>query len=161
MEDRGVNPELEQELEREISRVLQGLPELAAPRGFAARTMSALERPAPRRLRSWATWPMAVRIAFLSVALAGVVVAVVEWRAVEPGLLAAAYHSLAPVLSGVKCLGNVLTALAGAVPLCVEHLGKGFILAAAVAALFASAVCAGFGTLFVRFALTRSVRSQL
>jgi hypothetical protein len=161
MEDREVNPELEQELEREISRALQGLPDLAAPRGFVARTMIALEQPAPWRLRPWAKWPTAIRVAFLFVALAAVVAVVVEWRAVSPTLFAAAYHFLAPVFSGVKCFGNVLTALAEAVALGTQHLGKGMILACAVAALFASAICAGFGTIFVRFALARSGRSQL
>jgi hypothetical protein len=55
----------------------------------------------------------------------------------------------------------VLGALAGALALAVEHLGKGFMLACLVAAAGACAVCAGFGTIFVRFALAKPGRSPL
>jgi len=156
-----MNPELEQELEKEIGRALQGLPDLAAPPGLLRRTMSALQKPAPWRVGLWTNWPVSVRIAFFVLALAAVAAAVVGWRAGEPGLMAAAGHGLAPVVSGVKCCWNVLGALAGAVALAAEHLGKGFMLACLVAAAGGCAVCAGCGTIFVRFALARPGRNSL
>jgi hypothetical protein len=156
-----MNPELEQELETEIGRALQGLPDLAAPPGLLSRTMAALEQPAPRHLRTWAKWPVSVRIAFFAMALAAVVAVVLGWSAFAPGLFAAACRGLAPAASTVKCCWNVLGALAGAVALAVEHLGTGFMLACLVVAAGTCAMCAGFGTILVRFALARPGRNLL
>jgi hypothetical protein len=154
-----MNPELEKELETEIGRALRGLPDLAAPPGLLTRTMAALERPAPWYARSWTKWPLPVRIAFLVLALTAVAAAGVGWHAVEPGLLATASRHLAPATAGVSCFWKALIALAGALVLAVEHLGKGFMLACLVAAAVACAVCAGFGTMFVRLALARPGRN--
>jgi hypothetical protein len=156
-----MNPELEKELETEIGRALQGWPDLAAPPGLLTRTMTALEQPAPWHARSWTNWPVPVRIVFLIFALAAVAAACVGWRAVEPGLLAAASRHLAPAAVGLSCIWKVLSALAGAVVLAVEHLGRGFMLACLVAAAGACALCAGLGTMFVRLALARPGRSLL
>src|SRR5580658_9684453 len=147
-----MNPEMEEGLETEIGRVLRSLPDLAAPPGFLAQTMSALEQPAPRRVMPWAKWTVSGRIAFLVFALSAVAAAFVGLTVVEPGLLAGASRHMAPVAKGVACLWSVLSALAGAVVLAVEHLGKGFMLACLVAAAGACATCAGFGTIFVRLA---------
>src|SRR5271163_463067 len=98
-----MNPEREGELEKEISKALQGLPDLAAPPGFLARTMSALEQPAPQRVRTWSDWPMSVKAAFFFMALAAVAAVVMGWSALEPGLFAATYRSLAPAVASLKC----------------------------------------------------------
>ncbi len=156
-----MNPEMEKELERQISRAMQGLPDLAAPPGFLARTMGALEKPAPWRLKPWTVWPLFGRIAFLVLALTTVAVALAGWRAAEPGLLAGASQRLAPAVAGVTSFWNVLSGLAGALTLAVEQLGRGFLLACLLAAAGASAVCAGFGTVFVRLALARSEKNEL
>jgi hypothetical protein len=86
------------ELEKEISKALQGLPDLAAPPGFLTRTMTALEQPAPwYAVRAWTKWPVPVRIAFSVHALAAVAAAVVGWARLSrvfgcghPGLAPAA-----------------------------------------------------------------------
>ena len=156
-----MNPELEKELETEIGRALQGLPDLAAPPALLTRTMAALQRPAPWYARTWNKWPVPVRIAFLVFALAAVAAACVGWRAVEPGLLATASRHLAPATADVSSLWKFLSALAGAVVLAVEHLGKGFMLACFAAAAVACAMCAGFGTMFVRLAFARPGRNLL
>jgi hypothetical protein len=152
-----MNPELEKELEIEISKVLQKWPDLAAPAGLLTRTMTALEQPAPWYARAWTKWP--VRIVCSVIALMAVAAACVGWCAVEPGLLSAASRHLAPAAQGVSCFWKFLSALTGAVVLAVEHLGKGFMLACLVAAAGGWAVCAGFGTMFVRFALARPGRN--
>src|SRR5580658_10941852 len=110
MGDARMNPELEHELEREMDRIFQGHPDLAAPPGLLARTMNALEQPEPWHVRPWSKWSAAVRAAFLFVTLAAVAVAVMGWRAVEPGLLASAYRFLTPAASGLRCFWDVLTA---------------------------------------------------
>jgi len=156
-----MNTEMEKELETEISQALQGLPDLAAPPGFLARTMGALERPAPWQLQPWPRWPLFARFAFLVVALAVLALAVAGWRAFEPGLLARTSHRLAPAAAGFASFWNVLSGLAGALTLAVEQLGKGFMLACLVVAAGACAVCAGFGTIFVRLALASPSKNQL
>jgi hypothetical protein len=154
-----MKPELEQELETQIGRALQGLPDLAAPPGLLARTMSALEKPAPWFARPWTKWPVSIRVAFFFTALAAVVLAVVGWGAIEPGLFASVARSLAPAVAGVKCCWDVLGALAGAATLSVEHLGKVFMWVCLLAAAGACALCAGFGTIFICLALARPGRS--
>jgi hypothetical protein len=156
-----MNPELEKELETQISRVLQELPDLAAPRGLLARTMTALEEPAPWHARSWTRWPAPVRIAFLACGLAVAAAIILGWRAAEPDLLATASRHLAPVSGGLLCFWKALNALAGASVLAVEHLGKGFMLVWIMAAAAAWAVCAGLGTVLVRLTLSSPESSQL
>jgi hypothetical protein len=152
--------DLEKELETEIGRALRGLPDLAAPPGLLTQTMRALEKPAPRRVQPWTTWPVSARIAFFVLALAAMAAGVVGLRAVEPGLLAAASRFLAPAVAGVACFWSVLSALTGAVALAAEHLGKGFMLACLVLAAGACATCVGLGTVFVRLAWPRPERSR-
>ena len=156
-----MNPELEKELEREISQALQGLPDLAAPPGFLRRTMGALEQPSPQRLRPWTGWPLAARIAFLLFAMAAVGAAFAELRVVEPSLVAGASRRVAPLVAGFTSFWNVLSALTCALARAGEQLGRGFMLACLVAAAGACAVCAGFGTIFVRLVLGRPEKSQL
>ena len=130
----------------------EDLPDLAAPPGFLARTMSTLEKSAPWAERAWMRWPRPVRILALVLAFA---VACIGWRAAEPGLLAAASRHLAPAASGVESFWNALTALMGALALAVEHLGQGFMLACLAAVAVACALCAGLGTMLVRLILAR------
>jgi hypothetical protein len=156
-----MNPELENELELEAARLLRGLPDLAAPVGFVARTMSALERPARRGMKPWSKWPVAGRIAFLALALAAAAAGFEAWRVIEPGLWAGAARLLAPVGLGVSCFWNVLSALTGALALALEKMGKGFLLACLVAGAGACFLCAGFGTVLVRLAQSRPVKNTL
>jgi hypothetical protein len=156
-----MNPEMEKDLEMEIARALQGLPDLAAPPGLLTRTMLALEQPVPWHARPWTKWPVSARIAFLVFVLAAVAAVLVEWRLVEPALRGAASRRLAPALADLKCFWSVLGGLAGAVVLVVEQLGKVFMLACLAAAAGACAVCAGFGTVLVRLTRARPERNQL
>jgi hypothetical protein len=156
-----MNPEMEKELEIEISRALHGLPDLAAPPGLLRRTMATLEQPAPRPARSWASWPPPVRIAVFVFAIAAVAAAIVSWGAFVPVLAATATHHLAPAAAAVSGFWKFLSAIGGALMLAVEHLGKGFMLACLVAAAGACALCAGLGTVFVRLAAARPGRNSL
>jgi hypothetical protein len=161
MEAGAMNVEMERELETEIGRALQGLPDLAAPPGLLARTMQALEKPAAGQMRPWSAWRLSARIAFITVALAMVAAGVMALRAVEPGVLANLSHRLAPAASALEHSWSVLSALEGALALAVAHLGKGFMLAGLVAAAGAWAACAGVGTIVVRLALARPGRNPL
>jgi hypothetical protein len=156
-----MNPEMERELEAEIAKALQGLPDLAAPPGLLTRTMRALEQPAPWHARPWIQWPLSARIAFIVFVLAAVAAVLVEWRLIEPALRAEATRRLTPALADLRCCWNLLGTSAGAVALAFEHLGRGFMLACLVAAAGACAVCAGFGTILVRLVRARPESKQL
>jgi predicted small integral membrane protein len=156
-----MKPEMENELEKEIQQVLQGLPDLAAPPDLLARTMNALQQPAPRPRFSWNAWPVPVQIAFLTLALVLVAGLVVEWRAMAPGLLTEICRRLTPVTTSAVCGWNAFRALAGAMALAAQHLGLRFVLACFVAAAGACAICTGFGTIAVRLALARPAKSLL
>jgi hypothetical protein len=154
-----MNPELERELEEQIGRALQGLPDLAAPPALFTRTMNALQKPAASPAQAWNRWPVSARIAFFVLASITLVAAVIGWRAGAPGLLAAIHPGLAFMMSGVKCVWDVLGALMAAAALEAQHLGKIFMVACLLAVAGACAVCAGCGTIFVRLALARPVKS--
>jgi hypothetical protein len=156
-----MNPDLEKELERDISRVLQGLPDLAAPAGLLTRTMTALEQPAHRHGRSWTKWPLSLRIGFLGCGLAGVAAIIVGSGAAEPGLASAASHYTAPLAVTLSCSWKAVNALAGAGLLAVEHLGKGILLACLVAGAGAWVFCAGLGTVLFRLAWVKPGTSQI
>ncbi|HEY3863616.1 MAG TPA: hypothetical protein VGO59_17210 [Verrucomicrobiae bacterium] len=145
--------------ETEIGRILRSLPDLPAPAGFLERTLAAVERPAAQGIQPWAKWPAGWRIAFVLLALAGVAGAAIGWKTVEPGLLASAGHWLAPWKSRAASGWNVLTGLGSAAAAAARQLGTGFMLACLAAPVAACAVCAGFGTIFVRFAMARPRRN--
>jgi hypothetical protein len=155
-----MNPELEKELEAEISSALRGLPELAAPPGLLARTMSAIERSAVRA-GLWNQWPVPLRVGFIVAGFSVLVGAVFGWRAIGPGLFAAAWRDVAPAISSAQCAWSVLAALTGAAALAAGHLGKLFILVCVLAAVTASAFFGGFSTVLMRLALGRPRNSKL
>lgn len=154
-----MNPELERELEEQIGRALHGLPDLAAPPTLVTRTMNALQKPAANPALIWNKWPASVRAGFFVLASLMLVAAVIGWRAGAPGLLAAIHPGLAFIMSGVKCVWDVSGALMAAAALEAQHLGRIFMLACLLAVAGACALCAGCGTIFVRLALARPVKS--
>jgi len=154
-----MNEGREKEVELAIQQALQGLPNLAAPSGFLARTMAAIERPAARVNRSWATWPLAARIGFVVLALAVASGTVWALRAIEPSVLSGISRLLSPAIASVACFWNFIRALSEAVTLAVQQLGLRFMLACFAAAAVACAICAGFGTIFVRLALAKPGKS--
>jgi hypothetical protein len=154
-----MNGQHDHDLEQQIDRVFQGWPELAAPPTLLRRTMAALEKPAQIDDKSWNKWPIAGRIGFLALAAIALAAVVVGWRSGAPGLLALAQHSLAPFASGLKCMWDVMVALTSTAAVLAEHLGRWFILAVVVSLASGCAVCAGCGTIFVRLALARPVKS--
>lgn len=151
-----MNLDAEKQLETEITKALEGLPDLAAPSDFAARTMTALCSAAPRRFPIWSQWPLPLRIAFIIVAVAAVTGVFAELRLVQPELMTAIsrhLHSTAAAIAGLE-------KMASALEVGIERLGRIFIVACMVAAAGACAACAGFGTIFVRL-LARPENNQL
>jgi hypothetical protein len=150
-----MNPEFDTHLEAEIDRQLRDLPDLAAPTDLIPRTMNAIAHPAaPWHARPWSSWPAALRVAYLVVASAALAAAIPGWRAVRPSLFGPMTAWLAHWRPGVECLWNAMSALAGALPAILDHFGKGVILSCLAVVVLGYVACVGFGTVFVRLALS-------
>ena len=150
-----MNPDLEKELERRIGLVLQGLPDLTAPPELLTRTMAAVQRAALGSRRYGAKWPLPARLAFVALGLVVAAVVCLGWRSLQPGIFAMISTHLAPAADGLSCFWKFISALSGAVVLAMKHMGTGFILACLYAAAAGWALCAGAGTIFVRFAFAK------
>jgi len=150
-----MNPDFDEQLEIEIDRRLKDLPDLVAPRTLAPRTMQLIARPAAQwRSRSWATWPASIRAAYVVVAVGVLAATVPGLRAFEQDLLAPMFARFAHWGSGMEWLWNAASALASAGSAVVNHAGKGIVLPCIFAVVLAYAACVGFGTVFVKLALS-------
>lgn len=96
-----------EELEQFIQEKLRSLPPRPAPRSLEARVLAALERQAlvPWYHRSWAYWPAAMRLGFVTVASGFAAVAVAAFylmrQGAESGALAAAFSERFSVLAAL------------------------------------------------------------
>jgi hypothetical protein len=151
-----MNPDFDDpQLESEIDRQLKGLPDLAAPHSLVPRTMQLIARPAAAwHSRSWATWPASIRAAYVVVASALLAATVPGLRAFEQYLLVPVFARLAHWGAGLKWLWNAASALASAGTAVVNHASKGIIFSCVLAMVLAYAACIGFGTVFVKLALS-------
>jgi hypothetical protein len=150
-----MNPEYDNQLESEIDRQLKDLPELAAPSNLIRRTMTAIERPAaPWHARPWSAWPAGLRTAYLVVTIGAVAGAFTVLRELGPRLFGPLGGRLADWRAGAECLWNAIGAVAGAVTVIVNHFGKGVVLPCLLVVVLSYAACVGFGTVFVRLALS-------
>jgi hypothetical protein len=157
-----MNLEFDNQLEAEIDRQLKDLPDLAAPPNLIRRTMSAIECPgAPWYFRPWSAWPAGLRAAFLVVTLGALAGAIPILHELGPRLFGPLAGQFAHWRVGVECLWNAAGALTGAVTVILNHFGKGFVLPCVLVVLLAYAACVGFGTVFVRLALSGSRKTLL
>lgn len=153
-----MNAAQENELEAAVGRELKSLGELPAPATLAARVMRRIEQrnAAPWYRRSWQTWPMSLQAAavvILLAAFAGICLGFGGVTQTASATLEAQKHSAWFEQLGV--VWSVLNALATAVVAMANHLGRGVIVAGVILILAAYAACAGMGTAYVRFALSR------
>jgi hypothetical protein len=150
-----MNPELDNQLEAEIDRQLKDLPDLAAPSSLVPRTVQMIAGPAVRwHSRSWATWPGSIRAAYLVVAFGVLAGTVPGMRALDQYLVVPMFARFAHWRAGVEWLWHAASALGGAATLVVDHAGREVILSCILAVVLAYAACVGFGTVFVRLALS-------
>jgi hypothetical protein len=150
-------------LEAQIDRLLKDLPDLAAPPGLIARTMSALTQPAPARWHScpWQTWPAGWRIAFLVLTSGALAAVFLGGRMSVPAIQSVTFPWLSHWEAAAECVWTTLGALMGAVPLVVQHFGNGFALACLLVGAMTYAACIGFGTLIIRFASASAGKYRL
>jgi hypothetical protein len=151
-----MNPNFDDpQLESEIDGHLKDLPDLVAPRSLVPHTMQLIARPSTEwHSRSWSTWPASIRAAYIVVAVALLAATIPGLRAFEQNLLVPMFARFARWGAGVEWLWNAASALASAGTAVVNHAGMGIILPCILAIALAYAACIGFGTIFVKLALS-------
>ncbi len=149
------------QLEQDVQRLLQNLPEFSAPPAILARTMAALDRQpaAQHHIQPWAKWPFSARILFLALGMATMGLAVFELKALMPEMTTSAVHFMAPIESGFAWFWNAVCALVGAFELALGQISRAWICAGVAIAVVAWIACIGFGTIFVRLVSPRGERN--
>ena len=149
--------EYEKQLEAEIHRELQGLPELPAPPTLASRVMAAIEHRAqvPWYRRSWQAWPVPLQAAGMAVLLVFFgALCFVGWRLPQLESVSAISRALGAACSSLAVVWRGLNLLVAVLASTVLRLGPGLLVAWLAAAVLAYAACVAFGTWYVRLGLT-------
>jgi len=153
-----MNLDYDKQLEREIERELQGLPESPAPHDLILRVMRAIESRAclPWYRQSWQRWPMPLRaVSFvLLLALFGGI-CFGSWRLMHTEMFLTAMNRVGGWFAGASALWNALNAVLSTLVLLVNRLGMGVIIGCLMAMAMGYAMCLGLGTVWVRMALAR------
>jgi hypothetical protein len=153
-----MNPEYAKQLEAQIDRVLQHLPELEAPATLLPRVWAEIERRAalPWYRRAWVTWPVGLQAAalvVLAILFGGLCLG--GWQITHSAEVADATQTAGRWFAGFTLVANTLSALGNALVLAVKQLGPIFLGACVVVGLATYLSCLGLGTAFVRLAVAR------
>lgn len=153
-----MNSKHEDELANWVDQELQALPPLQAPRTLAPRVLAAIAAsPAVPWYRSaWTHWPRQVQAAAL-LFLLGVFGAIcfggdLLAQHASGGDLAHRVGKFWSVLHSVEYAGGLLADAAKAV---LQHIGMGYVYAAAIVVLMAYALCIALGSACFRFVTIR------
>jgi len=149
------NDKYQQQLEEELQRELQGLPELKAPQTLSRRIMGAIAARAalPWYKLPWEYWPTPLRVATLAcllTAFGGVCFA--SWQLTRAAGFSTAMQEVSQVFSGVVALWNALTAIVSALVVVLKHLNTAWLVAIGLSCALGYAACVGLGTMFYRIA---------
>ena len=153
-----MNPEEEKQLEAEISRLLQDLPELSAPGSLVERTLAAIDQraAAPWHRQPWTAWPAAWRAASLALLLGffGGLCAV-PWEVAHSQWLAEATQRLTERFFWVGAAWSVAESLFQAAVVVVKHMDSRIAIGALIVATCVYLACIGVGSAVARFTLAR------
>jgi hypothetical protein len=148
----------EQHLEGLIRRELSRLPLVPAPPTLVHRVMLAVHERArqPWWRRSWATWPIAVRVLFLFCALGIACVGLLGLVQLNAGLpLAHIADQAAQSLGFLRPIWDVCVALAGALALVARAVSPWLVWSLALTLGVVYLASVGLGTLCCRVALNK------
>lgn len=150
-----MNQERERTLEEQVGRMLEDLPELAAPISLAPRVMAAIAagRQCPWHQRAWQNWPLKLQVVSMAL-LAGVFGAVcfAAWRLTQAAGYVETVQAIEEVLSRLAAVWNVVSALVWALVLVVQQLGTPYVVGCIAAAVFGYLMCLALGALCIRLA---------
>ncbi len=154
-----MNSDYDKQLEADINRELNNLPDLAAPDSLVNRVLAAIDRRSKRSWYplSWQTWPAAMRWASLAAMLmlfAGLCVG--GWKLSQTESIMLVTHRLGDWYSALNTIGDTLNVLVGSGILVLKKLGTGFMIACLFGLGLGYAMCVGLGTLYVRLALSKT-----
>jgi hypothetical protein len=159
-----MNPDYEKQLEAEIGRELNGLPELAAPAALVPRVLRTIEQRnrLPWYRRSWQSWPMSLQAAsfvMLLTVFGGLCLG--GGKAVRAEAAVRLLQSAGEWLAGGKAVVNTFGVLANAAGQAVHSLGPGCIALLLILAGTGYVLSLGLGTVFFRLAFAKNRRSTL
>lgn len=145
----------QQQLEAEIQRELEGLPELKAPPTLSRRVMAAIAARAamPWYKLPWEYWPTPLRMTTLACLLAafgGLCFA--SWQLTQAAGFTAAMQEVSQAFSGAVTIWNALTTIVSALALVIKHLNTLWLVAIGLTCAAGYAGCVGLGTMFYRMA---------
>jgi hypothetical protein len=148
-----MNPEYEKQLEACVRRELDALGELPAPPALANRILRALEQRAvaPCYRQSWVAWPVALRVASLTIlllAFGGLCLG--GWELTH---WATGQNWFGGWLAQAGALLQALTVLTNTAVRLVGQIGHGFLVTGATLIFVLCVLCIGLGTAYVRLAM--------
>jgi hypothetical protein len=152
-----MNSQPDPQLEAWVSRQLQSLPELSAPRTLAPRIFAALAaQSAPTPARGWQGWPLALRLAsFAGLAAVFLALCFGGWQVSQSPTVTNATQDVTGVLTMLRTLGTALEAVLGALVQVVKQLGPVWLSLIALVVISGWVSCLGLGTAFFRLAWSR------
>lgn len=154
-----MNNNNDKQLEAEVDRMLKALPALRAPDTLIPRVLAIVgaEPRVPWYRRPWQTWPLALQMGSLAVALvfyAGLYFCIEEFvHALRGTYVAAQVNSMLGVLSAVY---QAISTLADAFSLVLRRVSTGWLVACGALVLLSYGACVGLGTIFARLAWVRN-----
>jgi hypothetical protein len=152
-----MNPNHEHELEALVDRELKSLPPLSAPPGLASRILATIaSRAVPWYRRAWQTWPVGLQAASFALLLAmfgGLCFG--GWKLTYLAENTAAAQKVSGALSVLDLVWNTVNVLLTALGQAIQHVGTGYLLAAATVAVLGYAAFVALGSVYLRFALVR------
>jgi hypothetical protein len=153
-----MNPDYEKQLESDIDRELQLLPELQAPAELTSRVM---ERVRLQASGEWyrqplQNWPLAYRATGLAVLVSVFcLICLVLWAIPYSVQFDAAKQNVTQWLAPVTALFQTAKVLCATLLSTAKYVNTWFLVAWAAIALIAYAMCVGFGTALFRYATAR------
>jgi hypothetical protein len=147
-----------QQLEHLIQRELEKLPELSAPNALIPRVLAAIEAQAqaPAWKRSWWTWPLGLKTAFVAVllTLVGVFLYGSSWASAQ-WQTSAAPQNIGHWWDAFASTGEVLATLGHALLVVCRSIGQPWLLGLAGLVMVMYLTCVGLGTICFRVAVNK------
>ena len=153
-----MNPERENQLEREVDVALKALPELEAPATLRLRVLATLEHRArlPWYRQSWQCWPGPLQVAGLvGLAMFFGALCFGGWLAPQTAVFAGLRDQVAAWASYTVALWGAANTLLAAVAMVFKQMGAGWMLGCISAVALAWGLCLGLSTACLRLAFAR------
>jgi hypothetical protein len=153
-----MNEHDQNELEREISRELETLPPLIAPRTLIPRVLAALEAQwaLPWYRRAWQMWPTSLQAASFAMLLAFFgSLCFGGWQMSHSQMASMTAHKFGDALSSLQVAVNAAGVLANAAGMAFKSFGQAVVIGSIAALVMGYGLCVALGTAAYRLAYAR------